>query len=109
MSGTQPVDKVSSVNGVQIRLTVERWKHIVESHNDLAGSYHDVLEAVAEPDCIYKGNFDELIAIREKLPGKFLAVLYREVSNSDGFIITAFFTRRINTFQRREITWQKPK
>ncbi|MHC1599717.1 MAG: hypothetical protein ACXQS5_02720 [Candidatus Methanospirareceae archaeon] len=38
-----------SVNGVPIRLTDERWTHIVENHDDMAGYYFDVLETVANP------------------------------------------------------------
>jgi hypothetical protein len=39
-------DAVRSVRGTTIRLTSERWFHIVEHHDDLAGYYHDVLETV---------------------------------------------------------------
>jgi hypothetical protein len=34
---------VKSKNGVPIRLTEERWLHIVENHGDLAGYYDDIL------------------------------------------------------------------
>jgi hypothetical protein len=34
---------------VPVRLSDERWRHIVEHHDDLAGHYHDVLETVATP------------------------------------------------------------
>ena len=32
-----------SVNDVPIRLTDERWTHIVENHDDIAGYYFEVL------------------------------------------------------------------
>ena len=35
----QSMDVAYSVDGVPIRLTVERWFHIVENHDDLAGYY----------------------------------------------------------------------
>lgn len=35
-----------SVNGVPIRLTYERWYHIVENHDELASYFHDVLETI---------------------------------------------------------------
>lgn len=41
---------VYSKNNVLIRLTDERWLHIVENHDDLAGRISEVLETVAEPD-----------------------------------------------------------
>ncbi len=36
-------DIIISKNGVPIRLTAERWWHIIENHDDLAGYYDDVL------------------------------------------------------------------
>ncbi len=39
-------DYTVSVNHVKIRLTSERWSHIVENHNDMAGYYYDVLETI---------------------------------------------------------------
>ena len=38
------VDRILSINGVPIRLTEERWFHIVENHDDLAGHFDDVLD-----------------------------------------------------------------
>jgi len=46
------MEKAISKNGVPIRLTEERWFHIVENHDDLAGHYEEVLEAVEDPDYI---------------------------------------------------------
>jgi hypothetical protein len=37
---------VESANRVPIRLSSERWMHIVEHHDDLAGYYHAVLETI---------------------------------------------------------------
>ena len=36
-------DIVKSKNGIRIRMTEERWFHITENHDDLAGYYDDVL------------------------------------------------------------------
>jgi hypothetical protein len=44
------LDLVFSQHGVPIRLTEERWFHIVENHDDLAGHYDDVLNVVEDPD-----------------------------------------------------------
>ena len=41
---------VTSVGGIPIRLTDERWAHIVEAHHELAGMREEVVEAVDEPD-----------------------------------------------------------
>lgn len=98
---------VVSVNGVPIRLTSERWLHIVEHHDDLAGHYHDVLETVSVPDAVYDGDTGELLAVSKRFGSRVLVVVYREVSASDGFVITAFFTTRIQQIERRRLVWTR--
>ena len=100
-------ETVISKNGVPVRLTDERWAHITEEHCELAGMRLDVLETIAHPARIYRGQDGELLALREVEPGKFLVAVYREMQ-SDGFIITAFLTRRIKPFERRELLWSQP-
>mgnify|MGYP001152381116 CR=1 FL=1 len=100
------MDIVKSKNGVPIRLTEERWLHIVENHDDLAGYYDDVLICVEEPDFIIKGYGGAFIALKRINKKKFLAVVYKELTDFDGFIITAFFTSKIK-IEREEIIWQK--
>ena len=38
------LETATSVNGVPIRLTSERWSHIMEEHDDLDGYQNDCLE-----------------------------------------------------------------
>ena len=47
-------DIVKSKNGIRIRMTEERWFHITENHDDLAGYYDDVLDCIENPDIINK-------------------------------------------------------
>ena len=75
-----------------------------EEHNELAGFRSDVLEAISNPLRILEGGADELLVLREIESRKFLAVVYRELGN-DGFIITAFFTRRIRSLNKRRQRW----
>jgi hypothetical protein len=49
------MDIAISVNRVPIRLTDERWSHIVNAHDDLAGYYDDCLQAIEDPDLILPG------------------------------------------------------
>ena len=44
-----------SVTGSAVRLTAERWAHIVDTHCELAGLREEVLEAIARPDRILAG------------------------------------------------------
>jgi hypothetical protein len=98
---------VHSVNDVPIRLSSERWTHIVEHHDDLAGHYHAVLETVQRPDAVYEGDGGELLAVSSQFTPYWLVVAYREISSSDGVVITAFFTRRIGQVERRRLVWKK--
>jgi hypothetical protein len=98
------MDWVYSRAGVPIRLTEERWFHIVENHDDLAGHYDDVLDTVENPTLILKGYGGSLIAVKGVASKKYLAVVYKEMTGEDRFIITAYFTSRIS---RRRIQWPK--
>ncbi|MBI4787899.1 MAG: hypothetical protein HY782_12730 [Chloroflexi bacterium] len=91
-----------SVNSVPIRLTAERWYHIVENHDDVAGHYDDVLQTVEEPDLVVRGYKGALIAVRGAGRKEYFCVVYREINRDDGFIISAYFTSEIN---RRQIVW----
>jgi len=46
----------------------------------------------------------ELLAARELEAGKFIVVVYRE-GRTDGFIITAFLTRRLASLNRKKQLW----
>jgi len=98
-----------SKNDVPIRLTDERWVHITEEHSELAGYYFEVLEAVEDPEVIYEGRSGECIAVRQIKEDKYIAVIYRELGEKDGFIITAFLTRRKRQLERRRAIWRHPK
>jgi len=101
-------DVVKSVNGVPIRLTDERWVHIIENHDDMAGYRDDVLSAVEEPQYVINGYEGALIALRRMEGERFLAVIYKELSQTDGFIITAYFTSKLK-LEREVILWQQRK
>lgn len=100
------IEKVLSKNNVSIRLTDERWSHIVEEHSELAGMRLEVLEAVVNPSRILAGKAGELLAVREAVAGKHLVVVYLEFKN-DGFIITAFITSKTKSLNRRDQIWPK--
>ena len=98
------IDCAVSKNGIPIRLTDERWAHITEEHGELTGLRSTVLETVSHPDRVLLGGDGELLAVREIEVGKHLVVVYREQDN-DGFIITAFLTRRIRSLEKRRQVW----
>jgi hypothetical protein len=85
------MDVAHSVNGVPIRLSYERWYHIVENHDDLARTFHEVLDTIEKPEHIVRGSHGVLKAVRSMGRKKWLVVVYRETSRRDGFVITAYF------------------
>ncbi|MFZ4658195.1 MAG: hypothetical protein ACOYNY_14360 [Caldilineaceae bacterium] len=98
------MDTVFSINNIPIRLTAERWLHIVENHDDMAGYYEDVLETLENPELILPGHKGSLVAVRNYGHRRYLTVIYREVDADDGFIITAFFTDQID---RKKALWKQ--
>jgi len=97
---------VTSKNAVEIRLTAERWAHIVEAHDYMAGNQDLVFETVESPDVIVQGEKEEMIALRHyektSISNKTMVVIYKEQKES-GFIITAFMTSRPDKIQRRGV------
>ena len=99
---------VRSRNGVPVRLTEERWRHIMCRHLEMGDQHERALETLAEPEMIQQGDFGELLALRHyrdtPLTRKFL-VVYREVSPEDGFVITAYLASRPSA--RRVTIWKR--
>jgi hypothetical protein len=100
---------VRSRNGVPVRLTDERWRHVVSRHPEMESQREHVLEALAEPDMIQQGDFGELLAIRlypdTPLTRKFMVVAYREMTPKEGFVLTAYLTTRPSG--ARETIWRR--
>ena len=95
---------VYSVNKVPIRLTYERWYHIIENHDELASFFHNVLETIEKPEFVIRGNSDSLKATKNIGKKKWLVVIYRELSKRDGFVITAYF---LETKPKGEVICQR--
>ena len=100
---------VTSVNGVPIRLTEERWSHILEQHPELEGYQPLILTTVENPEQVLDGGNGQLIAVRSIASGKWLLVVYREIENQgvidDGFIVTAFFNKRLRYLEGKKQVW----
>lgn len=85
------MDVAHSVRGVPIRLSYERWYHIVENHDDLASCFYEVLNAIESPDAVVRGSHGALKAVRHMGKRRWMVVVYRETSKRDGFVVTAYF------------------
>jgi hypothetical protein len=68
-----------------------------------------VLQAVADLDLLQAGNLGEVLAVRwyaeTPLTSKFLVVADQEVGATDGFVVTAYLTRRPS--DRRTMIWNR--
>jgi hypothetical protein len=93
-----------SVNGVPIRLTDERWEHILYRRPEMASFIETVLDAVGDPEYILRGYKGTLIAVVHLGERSYLNVVYRELSQRDGFIITARIEQRL---YRSKIIWRR--
>ena len=99
---------VRSVNTVPLRLTEERWNHVRTRHPEMADQQERVLETLSQPDFVQQGDRGELLAIRRypdtPLTEKYIVVAYREVSEQDGFVVTAYLTNEPSP--RRRVVWK---
>lgn len=93
-----------SVRGVPIRLTAERWAHIVNVHEELEGYDDDVLRVIEDPDVVLRESGGAYLAVKGYGSKRYLTVLYRELSKDDGFIITAYFARSMD---RGRVVWRR--
>lgn len=104
------IGSIISKNRIDIRLTAERWSHIVEAHDYMAGNQDLVFETIESPDCIVQGEKDELIAIKHyqktSISEKNVVVVYKETAD-DGFIITTFMTSKPEKIFKRGVLWKK--
>jgi len=89
-------------------LTIERWQHILHRHPEMEKEENKILETLISPDMVQEGDYGTKIAIKHyahtPLTNKYLAVIYKEISSHDGFVLTAYFTSRPSG--RRKILWK---
>lgn len=95
-----------SKNGTLIRLTEERWRHIVLMHPILSDKQKQVLGTVKNPDYIFKGKVKELLAVSAFSKRGYLVVIYKE-TEADGFIITAYETTDKLWLFKKDLIWNK--
>jgi hypothetical protein len=74
------------------------------NHDDLASHFHEILETVEKPDIVARGNKGSLKAAKNFGKKKWLVAVYREISKSDGFVITAYF---LSTKPKGETIWRR--
>ena len=98
-----------SKNGVIIRLTDERWHHIILAHQEIGPKdFNKFMQVISKPEFILQGNKGELLAV-QKVPRKklWIVVPYKELTRQDGFVLTTYFTSDLTWLFKKEIIWNK--
>lgn len=98
-----------SKNGVTIRLTDERWDHILLAHQEIGpNEFNRFMKVISVPEFILKGSKGELLAV-QKVPRKKLwtVVPYKEETRQDGFVLTCYFSSDLTWLFKKEIIWSK--
>ncbi|MCP8308225.1 MAG: hypothetical protein H3Z54_05955 [archaeon] len=87
---------------------------MIEEHDEMAGNIDLVLETVNDPDFILHGITEEKVATkffpRTNIGPKYIVVPYKEISDTEGFIITSYIMskRRFRRFlKRRGVVWRR--
>jgi len=81
--------------GRVVRLTVERWAHVVSGHPELEPFRAEVLAAVERPDRTEPARIagEEWFFVRGAGPSSWLQVVVA-FTETDGHIVTAFARRK---------------
>jgi len=101
--------EVISKLGKQIRLTRPQWIHILEHHKEMENQTEKLRETLKYPDFIAYNESEDTYRYYKLFPetpvsSKHVLVITKHL-NGDGFIITAFFLRKIR--EKGIVIWIK--
>ena|SRR3989338_11682029 len=90
--------EVIDKSGRKIRLTKERWKHITQEHPDIT-DLEELKSILKSPLSIRPSKYDPdhvvwFYSHHNKTTKKYLLVAVKYL-NGEGFIITSYYTRKI--------------
>ena len=100
------LEVLSDYQGRAVRLTGERWAHILD-HPEMVGQRERLVEALAEPDIVIATLTDEAVLAYHRLyettpvTRKYLVVVVK-TAPEDAFILTAYFTSRL---KKGQVVW----
>lgn len=55
---------ILSKNNHHIRLTDERMNHVIKNHPEMNGEENNIINTIENPDIVFEGNFNELLAAK---------------------------------------------
>jgi hypothetical protein len=94
---------------IPIRIPKERWEHVILGHPEMIDFEIEVFETLSNPDVVFEGNNLEKIAVKDYLInlGKIIVVVYKELNEKDGFLVTSFLTSKMSRLEKKKIIWKK--
>jgi len=108
MDGERRYLKIFDRFGRAIRLTNERWTHIISHHPVIRNLKEEMKETLRDPKIVRRSVYDPSVLIyyryfKDVLGGKYIAVVVK-VNNIKGFILTSYVTDRV---KRGDEVWRK--
>ena|SRR3990167_6022710 len=91
--------------GHVIRLTDERWQHIIERHPEISGHLSKIKSAIQDPEIIVKNRYNQSERYYHQYFKSLKDYLIVIIEYEKNFVITAFISRKI---KKGEILWKKP-
>lgn len=87
--------EITDQSGRKIRLTAERWEHIVARHSELGSKIEEIRHTIVNPSFQVRDGTDRNLGYNHiyiKEEGFYLIVTVKYL-NGDGFVITAFYSK----------------
>lgn len=91
--------------GRQIRLTEERWQHMIERHPEIKNHLSKIQTTIQNPDVIIANHYNRNERYYHKYFKSLKNYLIVIIEYRKHFIITAFIARKI---KKGEILWKRP-
>jgi hypothetical protein len=101
---------MSFLHGRSINSTRSKTLELIERrHPEIGGGSERILETLLSPNYVQNGDSGTLIAVKHypktPLTEKYCCVVYRELSEDDGFILTAYFASWPAGW--RDVVWKR--
>ena len=90
--------------GQFIRLTEERWQHIIDRHPEIKKHLSKIQSTIQNPDIIVKNRYHQSERYYHKYFERLQNHLIVVIEYKKNFIITAFISRKI---KKGEVLWKK--
>lgn len=89
--------EIEDITGRKIRLTDERWRHIVGDHAEMSNSCGEIEASLSNPTVLKCSERDRSVMYYYKMLKHLKKYIMTSVKylNNHGFIITSYYKKRI--------------